>query len=167
MDYLKVGKILNTKGIKGELKIRSLTDFTSDRFGAGNKIYILYQDKYMPFEVKNFKQASKSDILTLKDHEDINLVEKYKGLDIYVDADDEMTLYDDEYHLSEIIGLDVYQNDQIVGKVIDVLPYPQGDYLKVETLTKKLAMIPFRDEFVLNTDLESGRIDIIDMEGLL
>ena len=167
MDYLKIGKIMNTRGIKGELKIKPFTDFVTDRFGVGKTIYILYQNEYLEFQVKQYKYTNKSDLLILKGYEDINLVERFKGSEIYADANSETTLYEDEYHLSEIVGLDVYQNNILVGQVVDVKAYPQGDYLEIQNQDKKKSLVPFRDEFILETNLEEGKIVIIEMEGLI
>lgn len=167
MDYLKIGKIVNTRGIKGELKIRPLTDFQSDRYQENATIYIFYANEYLPFQVQKYKTINNMDILVLKNNEDINLVEKYKGCEIYVESDEHITLFDDEYHLSEMIDLNVYQSNQLVGKVIDIKAYPQGDYLEILTISEKKKYIPFRDEFVPVVNIEEGYINIIDMEGLL
>ena len=48
MKYIKIGKIVNTFGIKGELKIKSFTDFDEERFSKGNKVYILADGEYLP-----------------------------------------------------------------------------------------------------------------------
>ncbi len=167
MEYIKIGKILNTRGIKGELKIRPLTDFQTDRYQVGKTIYIFFNNEYLKFEVKRYKSHNKMDLLILKDNEDINLIEKYKGSEIFVSADSETTLYEDEYHLSEIIGLEVYQNDILIGHISDVKSYPQYDYLEIKTLKEVKKLIPFLDKFVTSVDLETERIDLVDMEGLL
>ena len=63
MDYIKIGKIVNTRGIKGELKIHSLTDFQNDRYKKGNTIYIYYQHQVQVFQavyrlsVQNFPRC--------------------------------------------------------------------------------------------------------------
>ncbi|XFA98858.1 ribosome maturation factor RimM [Candidatus Izemoplasma sp. B36] len=167
MEYLKIGKILNTRGIKGELKIKPLTDFQEDRYKQGNKVYILFKNKYLEFEVKKYRNIKNMDILVFKDNEDINLIEKYKGSYIYVLADSYITLYENEYHLSEIIDLDVYQKSNLIGKVYDVKSYPQGDYLDILLNNDKHALIPFRDEFVTDVNLEKAYIEVVEMEGLI
>lgn len=167
MDYLKIGKIVNTRGIKGELKIKPLTDFQSDRYQENAKIYVFYNHEYLDFKVLKYKTIKNMDILVLKNNEDINLVEKYKGCEIFVKADEDITLFEDEYHLSDMIDLKVYQSGQLVGKVIDIKAYPQGDYLEILTISKMKKYIPFRDEFVPLVNINEGYINIIEMEGLL
>jgi len=167
MDYVKIGTIVNTRGIHGELKVRSLTDFQSDYYQPGNEIYILYQDKYLSVNVKRHQFFKNQDLIILNDYEDINLVEKFKGSDVFVNADQEMTFAEDEYHISEIIGLKVYQAGKMIGEVSDVREFPQGDYLEVLQTSGKKSLIPFRDEFVIDFSLNDETIEIVDMEGLL
>ncbi len=167
MHYIKIGKIVNTRGIKGELKIHSLTDFQNNRYKKGNTIYINYQNTYIPFKVKSYKRLKNMDYIVLDGFEDINKVEIYKNSEIFVLSEDEISLTEDEYHISEIIGLKVYQKDEIIGEIRDVLSYPQGDYLKILLNNKKTSLIPFRNEFVMEVNLKQGFVRIIEMEGLL
>lgn len=167
MEYVKIGKILNTRGIRGELKIKPFTDFQNDRYSKGKSIYIYYENEYLMFLVERYRPYKNLDLLTLKDNEDINLVEKYKGCHIFVSADIDTTLYEDEYHLSEIIDLEVYQANKLVGHIHDVKSYPQGDYIEILTIDEAKKQIPFRDEFVLEVNLEKGYVEIVEMEGLL
>ena len=76
----------------------------------------------------------------------------------------ETLVYD---HISEIIGLKVYQAEKLIGTVFDIKDYPQGDYLDILLETKKHAYIPFRDEFVTDVDIEKEYVKIIEMEGLI
>jgi len=168
MEYLKIGKIINTKGIKGELRVKPLTDFQTDRYKKGNTIYVFFGNEYLEFKVKSYKPYKNLDLLILNGYEDINLVEKYKGSEIFVTNESETTLYDDEYHISEILDLDVYQGDKLIGVISDVIAYPQGDYIEIESAIDKIRkIVPFRDEFILETNLEEGYLVIIEMEGLL
>ena len=61
----------------------------------------------------------------------------------------------------------VFQGNILIGYVNDVKPYPQGDYLEILTIDKVKKLIPFRDEFVISVNLETERIEIVNMEGLL
>ncbi|MBI9010363.1 MAG: 16S rRNA processing protein RimM [Tenericutes bacterium] len=167
MEYLKIGKILNTRGIRGELKIKPFTDFQTDRYKLGKTIFIFFNNEYLEFVVKQYRPHKNMDLLVLKDNEDINLIEKFKGCEIFVPADEETTLFENEYHLSEIIDLEVFQDDILIGHISDVKSYPQCDYLEIKTLNDVKKLIPFLDEFVLNIDLEEERVDLINMEGLL
>ena len=165
MEYVLIGEILNTFGIKGELKIRVFTDFVDERFKVGSKIYI--GDDYKEFIVKNYRNHKGFLLIQLEAYEDINLVEKYKNMNIYKSKDDIKPL-DDGYYFSDLKDLDVYVNDAFVGKVIRVEEGIRNNNLRViKNEDKKEYLVPFIDHFILNVDLDNKRINIIDMAGLL
>ena len=103
-------------------------------------------------------------LLTLKDKHDINLVEKYKNMYIYKDENDIEEL-EEGYYYDELIGLDVYVNNEKKGKVINVEEGVRNNFIRVKTEDKEV-LIPYIEQFILNTDLEENRIDVINMEGL-
>lgn len=164
MNYIKVGRIIGVRGLKGEVKIKLLTNMQEERFKLGNTIYLNIDDHYFPLEISEYKSLGNAEVLRFKNHNKIEEVEKYKGLDIYVDDKQEVTLDDNEFLIEELIGLKVYQSNKLKGVVKDVVSYPQGDYLLIETESSE-KLIPFRNEFIESQDSE--RISIIEMEGLL
>ena len=162
-----IGKIVNTHGLKGELKVLASTDFKEERYGQGNPLYINFNDDFVEVRVKKYRIHKGYDLLTLVGLEDINLVEKYKGHDLYSNDEPIDLIPDVEFHVDDLVGLEVYQGNQLVGKVESVKEFPQGDYLEVIKLDQSRGYVPFRDEFVLSVDQKSLRIDIVEMEGLL
>ena len=95
----------------------------------------------------------------------INLVEKYKGYELFISEDEQQPLDDGEYYFHELIGLDAY-NDRAdyKGKVIDVREVPQGYLLVIKMENGKKALVPFRDEFIGKVTKE--RVIIKEIEGL-
>ncbi|MGM9972033.1 MAG: ribosome maturation factor RimM [Anaeroplasmataceae bacterium] len=163
MDGLVVGKILNTHGLKGELKVRNLSDF--DRFYKGSKLYIEFKNNYIPVEVLNVKDYDNNILVTFKDLLDINLVEKYKGSYIWIDKSNLEELSNDEFYYYELEGKDIYNEDGIKrGVVKEVREIPQGEMLVVD-VNGKNRFIPFRKEFII--DVLDDRIIIHEIEGLL
>lgn len=163
MDFLVVGTILNTHGLKGELKVRSNSDF--DRFKKGTKLYINYKNDNVMVVVKSSKNTPNGLLVIFENLEDINLVEKYKGSNIVIDKNDLDELPEDEYYYYELIGLDVYNEDNILrGKVVGIMELPQGESLEVMVNGKKKT-IPLRNEFI--SVITDDRIIIKEIEGLL
>ena len=166
MNYVKIAKILNTFGIRGELKLESYTDFADERFKTDSYVYI-GEDKEK-FSVKAFREHKGFILLSLNDHEDINLVEKYKGQDIYKALEDIPALPEGEYYFRDLKGLDVYVEEEKIGKVINVEEGVSSNYIRVlKDEDKKEYLVPFLPPFIEKTDLEKGRIDVVKMEGLL
>lgn len=163
MEYIKIGRILTTKGLKGEVKVKAFTNLQDQRFQVGNIVYIEVGNQYLPLQIIQHKTIKNLELLTFKDFEDINKIEQYQGFDLFAVADDEVILDDNEYMVDDLIGLNVFQNNILKGEVKDIISYPQGDYLLVATDNGE-SLIPFRDEFIIGVD--EDRIDVIDMEGL-
>lgn len=163
MEYLVVGKIQNTHGLKGTLKIKNNSDF--NRFEPGKKLYIKYKNDFIPVTVKSASETPTLLLVTFEDLLDINLVEKYKGSDIVIDKNDLDELPEDEYYYYELIGLDVYnQNGVLRGKVDGIMSLPQGDSLEVLVDGKKKT-IPLVEAFI--KEILDDRIIINEIEGLL
>ena len=166
MEYVTIGKILNTFGIKGELKVDVYTDFLEDRFRKGSTVYI--SEDYLPFEVASYREHKGFLLLQLKDNEDINLVEKYKGMFIYKSRDDIKPLKEGEYYFSDLKDLDIYIDDKKTGRVIRVEAGLKNNNLRVlKDEDQKEYLIPFIPVFIRNVDLEKKRIDINWIEGLI
>lgn len=163
MSYQIIGKITGFKGLKGEMKVKSLSGFMLERLLKGSTIYIKKDDVFIPYIVQSYHENQKYPLLILKGYETIESVQEFKQRDIYIDGDSDLVLPDDTYHQDELIGLKVYQNKLFKGEVIDIKNYPQYDYLLVRTKTKDV-LIPFIDEFIIYMD--DTTIELVDMEGL-
>lgn len=161
MKYYKCGHIMTTHGIKGDLKVKSLTDF--DRFYPGSHLFILHQGSYIEVVVNKAVNFKDGYLISFKDLLDINLVEKYHSDDIYVSEVDREELNDDEYYYSDLIGKEVVnQNNESRGIVIEIREMPHARYLVVK-YNDKNCLIPFINEFINNID---DKIYINEIEGL-
>lgn len=160
MKLLKVGKIVNTFGIKGELKVLSDSDFVNERFKVGNTIYV---DKITPLTISAFRIHKDNVLIKVNNINDINDVEHYKNLEVYVDQDTVQQL-DDDFYLFQLENLDVYEGNQQIGKVIEVFK-PAQTILRIK-LDDREIMLPFVDAFIERVDLDLKRVYITMIEGL-
>lgn len=165
MEFIKIGSIVNTFGIKGELKIKSFTDFPELRFKAGRTIYIYYQDEYVAVVIKRMRIHKETILLSFVDLEDINLVEKYKKCDLYIDMQHIHTLNQGEYYFFQLRGCDVYYNNAPIGTVKSVEEGYQT-ILRISVNGKEM-LIPYVDRFVKDIDVKHKRIDVDIIEGML
>lgn len=162
MEYLEIGKIVNTFGIKGELKVVSESEFIDDRFATGNILYL--GDEKTAVKVKSFRIHKGNVLLMLADTRDINDVLQYVDQTVYADVESIEQL-DHGFYLFQLKGLNVYHQDECIGYVVDA-------YKTVQTLIKvnlgdKEVLIPFVDAFIKDVNLDENRIDIEVIEGLL
>lgn len=162
---LKVGKITNTHGIRGDLKVYPLTDYM-ERFEELEWVYIEGLDE--KFYIKNIRYMATVVLLSFKDHEDINLVEKYKGKYLLIDNSQRRVLPEDTYYIADIIGLDVYDiKDEYIGRVKDIIQTGPNEVYIIGAKNKKEILIPAVKEFIPTISLEEKKIIIDPIEGMI
>lgn len=155
-----VGEIVNTHGIKGELRIVSDFKYKDNVFVKGKKLYL--GKRKQEVTIKTYRTHKNYDMVSFEDVNDINDAIIFKNDDVYVKRED---LDIDGYVDEDIIGLKVYANDELIGKVANILKNKQ-EILVIKNKTKTY-MIPNVSEFVKNIDLENKRMNIELIEGLL
>ncbi len=164
MNYIRIGKIINTFGIKGELKVESHTDFIKERYKSTSLVYL--GEKHLPLVVKNYRIHKGFIIVLFENYEDINLVLNFKDQYLYKAEEDIDPLKDGEYYFKDLRGLDVFVDNEKVGEVICVEKGNTYNFLRIKK-GKEEILVPNIKPFVLNIDILNKRIDITKMEGLL
>jgi 16S rRNA processing protein RimM len=169
LDYLHVGRIVNTQGLRGEVRVISQTDFPNERYKVGSQL-TLFQEQKKPviLKVKSYRKHKNFDVLSFEGHSSINKVEKYRNGILKVSVDDLQTLSENEFYYHEIIGLEVLAVDgEKIGKVKEVLSPGANDIWVVQREGKKDALIPYIEPVVKKIDLANGVVTIEWMEGLI
>lgn len=168
MKYIRIGKIINTHGIKGEAKIYSYSDFDEVRYQKGNRVYFKVNDEMKPFTVKTYREHKGFPLVSFEELKDINAIEPYKNTELYID-DDMREELDEGYYFDELEGLDAYdENGNLLGKTIGIEETNGAqDNLRIEMKDGKQFLVPYIDEFIAEVDLEKNRIVISMQEGLL
>ena len=157
MNLIYVGKLVNTHGLKGEVRLISDFKFKEDVFKASNNIYI-NENKYT---INSYRKHKIFDMITLMEISDIDSALKLKGYNVYINKDEyKFNGYLDE----DLIGLDVYDNDTYKGKITHIYKTNTNDLLVIDG--NKRHMIPNINEFVNKVDLENNKIYINYIKGL-
>jgi len=168
MDYVVVGKIVNTRGLKGDLKVVSFSSFNEERFKKGNKLFIDFNGEIIEVEVNKSSHDPKFIYVSFKGLEDINLVEKYKGCELKFPVDKLPELEEDNYYYRDLIGCEVYQEEKFVGKVLSVEESNNISMLRIKSDTSKNdVLVLFMKQFVKAVDLDNKKIYLNVVEGLL
>ena len=156
MKFINIGKIVNTHGIKGELRILSDFKYKDKVFKKDFKFYI-GKDKE-ELIVNSYRHHKIFDMVTFNDLNDINLVLKYKGKEVYINEED-LDL-DGEIYIDNLIGYMVVVGDKDIGVVTDVMHMKANDILRVNDI-----LIPYVKEFILK--IEDNTIYVKDVGGLI
>ena len=161
MKYVLIGRLVNTHGLKGEVRILSDFKYKNKVFIPGMKIYI-GKDKICE-EINSYRHHKIFEMITMVGYNDINEVLKYKGDYVFVNKED-IKLGNNEYLNEDIIGLDVYVLDRLLGKVRRIDNHNGNEILVVTS--EKEYLIPYNFDIIENVDLEKKKIVVKDIPGL-
>ena len=164
MEKIRVGVIVNTHALKGEVKVKSFSDFDEQRFAKGSVLYISYHNELIEVVVKSARESKGLLLVLFEGYEHINLIEKYKGCELFIKSSDLHELEEDEVYFHDLMMCDVYLEDNTyLGKVEEVLETGANAVLRVN----KTILIPFVKAFIKESDIENKKIVIFKVEGLL
>lgn len=168
MNYFNVGKIVNTQGLQGEMRVLSVTDFAEERFKKSNTLALFdKKDQFvMDVEIASHRKVKNFDIIKFKGMYHINDIEKFRDFTLKVREEDLTDLEDGEFYYHEIIGLEVYENDILLGTIKEILQPGANDVWVVKRKGKRDLLLPYIPTVVLGIDIEQGRVDVEIPEGL-
>lgn len=170
MEYLALGLILKTKGLKGEVKVKSSTDFASIRYKKKNKVYLYNEDTKDVKEVHVFSYASIQgfDYVSFDELRDINLVLPYINYQIVVKKDELPKLEKDTYYFYELIGCKVIdQNLNEIGEIIKIEEYSANKTLRIKLQNNQDLLLPFMKNFIKKVDIENKVVNVFLIEGMI
>ncbi|CUB25190.1 MULTISPECIES: ribosome maturation factor RimM [Bacillus] len=168
--WFNVGKIVNTHGIKGEVRVISKTDFAEERYKPGNTLYLFAEGAAEPVKVtvSAHRLHKQFHLLQFKEMPSLNEVEHLRNMVIKVPEEDLGELEEDEFYFHEIIGCEVVSEDgELIGTVKEILTPGANDVWVVARKGKKDALIPYIASVVKDININEKKIKIHVMEGLI
>lgn len=162
MKYLYLGKIVNTHGIKGEIRIISDFDKKDLVFKKNFPIYI--GGRYKKEIIETYRIHKNYDMVTLKGINDINEVIKYKGLNVYIDRND-LNLKEDEYVLDDLFGFKIISENNEYGVIEDVIKNKNQILLSIKF--EKHYYIPYNSNYIKEVDLKNKAIYVSHAKELI
>ena len=170
-NLYNVGVIVNTHGIRGDLKILSKTDFGEERFAIGNELFMINEQtgEQLKVTVESVREQKGMYYIHLKGFNNINEVEKYKGWVLKISEDQQGELDDGEYFYHQILGcLVVTDEGEELGTISDILSPGANDVWVVKPKQKgKEILLPVIDPVILNVDVKEKKVLVHLIEGLV
>ncbi|MBQ3475121.1 MAG: 16S rRNA processing protein RimM [Bacilli bacterium] len=158
MEFINIGKIVNTHGIKGELRILSDFRHKDKVFKVGMKFYVGREKE--EFIVNSYRFHKIFDMVTFKGFNNINDVLYLKGRQVFINKED-LVLDDGEIYIEDLIGYEVFIGDKNIGKVTDIIFNPKAnDVLKVGDI-----LIPYVKNLIIK--IEDNKIYYTEIGGLV
>lgn len=165
-NLLEIGKIVNSHGLRGEVKVVPWMDYPED-FGELSCVYIKQNNEYKKLTVSGVKFQKGNVIVKFSEYNDINEILQFKNSVLYADRSDLGELPEGVYYIVDLIGLKVYtESDEYVGEIADVFNAGASDIYDVKREGKKNLLLPVIDDVVKKVDIENGRVTVHIMEGL-
>ena len=163
-EYLTIGRIAAPRGLRGEVKVEILTDFP-DRFSLLDRVYL--GPGHTLYELEGFRRDRKWALLKFRGYDTRDSVEHMRSLLVGIPASEAMPLGPDEYYEHQIVGLQVWTEDeQFLGR-LDAILFTGGNDVYVVKGAGKEILIPVIQDVVREIDLDAGRILVRLMEGLI
>lgn len=165
MDYLEAGKIVNTHGLRGEVKLVPWTD-APETFEDIDYVYIKKKTGEERLDIENMKYQKNNLILKFRQIQSIEEAEKLKNKTVYIDRDALGELPEGVYYIADIIGLEAVDADgNIIGTVADIFNTGSNDIYEIKREGKKNLLLPHIDD-VITVELENSRVVVRIPKGL-
>jgi 16S rRNA processing protein RimM len=166
LEYLSIGQIINTHGLRGEVKVYPLTDDMS-RFEKLKEVYIIENNELVKYEVERIKFLKSTVAVKLKGIDSEEAANKLRNSYIKVDRKSAVKLPKDTYFICDLIDSEVYdEKGRLLGTVKDVLQTGSNDVYVVQSADMEI-LIPALKDVVKVIDLENQKIIIETPEGLI
>ena len=158
MEKVYVGKIVNTFGIKGELKIASSFEMPERVFKKGQQILI----GETTHVITGLREHKNHYLTQIDDLDNINLVLIYKGQSVFVERS-LLNLTETEYLMDDLINLELYENNELIGIVTEVINDKVNPLIKIN----KQFYIPLKANYIIKVLLNEKKIVAQNIKGLM
>lgn len=166
-QYLELGQIVNTFGIKGQVKVNPFTDDIR-RFEELKEIYVEKKNELKLFKIEQVNYSKNMVILKLQGVNNPDEAEKLRNCYIKINRKDAKKLPEGTYYIVDLIGLEVYTDeDKLLGKVDDIYNTGSSDIYVVKDELGKQILLPAIKDVLKKVDLENGKIIVHLIQGLI
>lgn len=159
MELIEIGQIVNTHGIKGEVKLNPWTDDLYDI----EELDVLYYENGDELKLERARVHKNTVIIKIKGIDNINDAEKLKGKVLFTEK---TPLPEGRYYIKDLIGLTAVENDTEIGTLTDVFNTGANDIYEIKTRIGKTLYLPVIDGVIGDVDLENKKIYVTIPEGL-
>jgi 16S rRNA processing protein RimM len=166
-QFLKIGVITTTHGVRGEVKVFPTTD-DADRYLDLDEVILRKNGKSENHGIENVKFFKKQVILKLSGIDSMNDAELYRNWEIFIPREEGVELDENEYYQADLIGLTVYTEDgKEFGELREVLETGANDVYVVRTAAGKDVLLPAIRDCIIDVNIEEGTMKVHLLPGIL
>lgn len=165
--YLEIGQIVNTFGIKGMVKVKPFTD-NIERFNNLEKIYIKNKSGQTEYKIQEIKYHKNMVLIKFEDIENPEQADLLRNSYLIVDRETEEPLEPGRYYIVDMIGLDVFTDDnEYLGKLEDIYNTGSNDIYVVKNELGKQVLLPAIEDVIKNIDMDNKKVIVHLIPGLV
>lgn len=165
--YLEIGQIVNTFGIKGMVKVKSFTD-NIERFSNLEKIYIKNKSGQTEYKIQEVKYHKNMVLIKFEGIENPEQADLLRNSYLIVDRETEEPLEAGRYYIVDMIGLDVFTDDnEYLGKLEDIYNTGSNDIYVVKNELGKQILLPAIEDVIKNIDMDNKKVIVHLIPGLV
>ena len=165
-EYLELGQIVNTKGLKGEVKLNSFAEDNSI-FEKLPNVFLKQKNGLIKKYIEKVGYHKNQVILKFKDCNSVEEAELLRNLCLFVKREDLGELPEGVYYIADLIGVMVYTDEnEYLGKVQDIYSTGANDIYVVKDEKGRQKLLPGIDEVIKIINLKESKIIVHLMEGL-
>jgi len=165
-DYFTIGKIVNTVGVKGELKIFPTTD-DPKRFDLLETVCIQLRGDEITKKIQKVRYHRNLVMLTLDGVDSVEAADALRGGIITISRVDALPLDDNEYYLQDLVGMSVLTDcGSVLGTIGDVIFTAANDVYVVRRVNQKDLLIPAIEQCILNVDVAAKQMVVRLLENM-
>ena len=166
-EYLEIGQIVNTFGIKGQVKVVPFTDDMT-QFDTLKQIYIEKRKNLELFKIEKTNYHKNMIILKLKGIDTPEQAESLRNCYIKINRKDARKLPEGTYFIVDLIGLDVYTDEEkLLGTLEDIYNAGSSDIYVVRNSEGKQILLPAIKDVIKKVDIENKKVIVHIIEGLI
>lgn len=166
-EMLEIGQIVNTFGIKGFVKVVPFTDDIK-RFDELEKVYVKTRSEIKEYKIEEVKYHKNMVLIKFKGIDKIEDANLLKDSYLKIDRKDAIPLEEDSYFIVDLIGLDVYTDENVyLGKLEDVFNTGSNDIYVVKDELGKQILLPAIADVIKEINIENKKIIVHLINGLV
>ena len=166
-EFLEIGQIVNSYGIKGFAKVVPFTDDIT-RFEKLKTVYVEYKNKLEELTIQEVKYHKNLILLKIKGIDTIEEIEKYRNCYLKIHRKDAVKLPEDTYFIVDLIGLEVFdEKENLLGTIVDVFPTGSNDVYVVKDELGKQILLPAIGSVIKKVDIPNKKMKVNLIEGLV
>ena len=157
MEYFLIAKVDQLYGKDGYVRLQLFSDFP-ERFKGLKKVFLDFWGDKKIFYVDDVKELNGKIVIKFRKFDSIREAEVLVGREVFVDENDKVSLPENHFFVHDLIGCEIFLEDEMIGKVSDVVKSKANDILVIETNGHKEKLIPFVLNFIEKFDAAKKKL---------